>query len=42
MVVCERLAGSSGIRGSASSSSKVRELVGGLLSVIVDVLSNRA
>jgi len=42
VVVSERLASGSGSRGSASSSSEVGELVGSLLSVVVDVLRNGA
>lgn len=42
VVVSERLASGSGSRGSASSSSQVGELVGSLLSVVVDVLRNGA
>jgi hypothetical protein len=42
VVMCERLAGGSGSRGSATSSSKVGELATSLLSMVVDVLSNGA
>jgi hypothetical protein len=42
VVVCEGLAGGSGSRGSATSSSKVGELATSLLGVVVDVLSNGA
>lgn len=42
VVMCEGLAGCSGSRGSATSSSKVGELATSLLSVVVDVLSNGA
>jgi hypothetical protein len=42
VVVSQRLTSGSGSRRSASGSSEVGQLVGSLLSVVVDILSNGA